>query len=396
MLKKVLLSFIILLGVLCFTVFIIVWIGKSELRQQKQAYHDAGFSLDPEDFILPEIPDEINAAVAYEPIFTFLANLSGEEQFLLGDERRINEPAMKALLIKCAPTIAALYAATDMQECRWDIRFDVKRGYVRKRSIHDLINAARLLETDLYANRARAESLHENRDDFIIRDIESILKLGRHVGTDPTAMGQMMASGILDLGIRLYEESFSDHSAPTNEVYNILAGVDMQEKFHQAMQEYITSNLRYWSGIIESAALVRDEDIELPWYAGYVVNWDQAYYLSEMRVYLDDFDTPVFNDAPLPNAPWYAPTFYEVGDTSRSFKFMFARDQLRIEMLRTAEQLRAYKTEYGAYPEVGVMEMPIDPTTGQRLKYEIVDEGFVLTGYCGIPDKPEFHWFWEN
>jgi len=257
-------------------------------------------------------------------------------------------------------------------------------------------SAARLLETDLYANITRAQSLNENRDDYIVRDIESILKLGRHVSTDSTVMGQMMASAILGMGIRLYEESFSDHSAPTNEVYNILAGIDMRKNYLLAMQEDITSNLRNWDDIVLINATVREEDIESPWYAGYVVNWDQAYYLSEMRAYLDDFDTPVFDDAPMPNAPWYAPTFHEAGDSSRIFKSMFARDQLRVEMLRTAEQLRAYKMEHGAYPEVGVMEMPIDPTTGQQLKYEVVDDGFILTGYRDIPDRREIQWVWEN
>lgn len=363
--------------------------GQTELEIQQQAYLDAGGILEPAKFAPPLIPDAENAAIAMEPSLTFFQTLSDEECELIGDDDRLDEQMVAALLAKCQPAIKALRTTAALPQCRWNI--DYAAGIEEQDLSHlgRTRRAARVL-----AMNVRVNALHENHDKIVIQDIETILRLGVHLTKNPTLVGQLVASSVLQMGCMLYRDMFLDHSAPPNKIGDILANLDRNADLRRTLQMEILLAQTTFATLRE----IRDPDTDAASDAQRrrLLDSDQAYYIRIMRQAIRD-SAKRYHEVPrLPDSPEFASTSRLLIPPVGRLRFAYGRTEATFSLLSTAETLRAYKGEHGAYPEPGVIEMPIDPLNGKPFVYRVHGNGFSLMGSNGSPELREAQWDWEN
>ena len=368
------------------SIIISFMLGHRELEQQKNAWIALGGTLDPSTLDAPPLPDAQNAAVAYEPLFSFLNGLTPEEQDLFGEDPA-EVPEVEALLIKCHDVIVKLRLASQIPGCRWNVKYEdwlntVYYHYGESRK------ACRLLKSD-----ARLAS-SQGRDMDAVQDIESILRIAKHMSNDRTMIGLLVAIGELRQGTDLFEELFRRGPAPDSEIMHLTQRFDPRKMFRRmlfcevAISEAKMSQMMSedgWDGFKVSPVGRLESD------------WDRAYFLKVMCGILEDCDK-TFYEAPIQedNLPSYAITSKLFLPAFSRSAYSAAMAHLRILMLQTADKLRAYKAELGEYPKVGVIEMPIDPVTGERLVYGKVGEGFVLTSEVVEHDGKKIEWVWEK
>ncbi len=397
MFKKICLFIFFFIAALLFACFLFSWFGKRELVQQRQTYLAAGGILDADIFTTAEIPDAINAAIAYDAVWVWNTTLTNDERPLLYNEPALDDPAVAALLTRAAPTLAALQAAADLPDCRWATKYDSGSAYQFQQHLYESWWVAGLLELKIRqaaASADKARGLQQARDDQIIRDLETFLKFGLHLSKDSTTYGQDTATRTIDQALKLYEEFFGDHAAPMHDFDLLLAEFDERQLLNGALQGNTLGFKTEW------------EDLQAGYFGWFGIprqlaplfNWDRAYYYQMAASALDSTEQPYFEAAPIPGAPWYAYTtgWYQANFDNTAYGL--ASTALRIEMLNTAETLRTYKNEYGSYPapEAEIVELPIDPTTGKRIEYALVGDGFVLTGSVGVIGQEKVSWTWEK
>ena len=386
MFKKMALVILFVGLAICIAVLVTGVAGRHELVKQEKAWRAMGGVFDFSEMAPDAIPDEENAAVAYGVAFKFLDGLENEENYLLGADPA-EEPDVNAVLDKCGEVIVQLRSASQMKKCRWDVDYDagIDAMFSHQGSVRI---AARLLASDAY------RASESGRDEVVVRDIETMLRMVLHAANDSTITGQLVAGSVMGNAISLYENFFKDHAAPKN---NIAAIADRYD-----------DRALYKRGLMGDVALSRsmlldmlgDTEDSIPLYQQFVLNWDQAYYLREVMRRVEDCDRPYYEAIKSEDGrvPIYAvaagtsiPAFNR---TARSL----ARVRLRAVMLVTAEKLRAYKAEHGAYPETdakGGVKMPIDPVTGKPLVYERVGDGFVLTSEVKDGNGKNTEWRWD-
>jgi len=379
-LKRILFIGGISLLFIAFAVMFVYVAGRREYMRAREAWVDLGGVLDPAKIAPPasEIPDDQNAAVAYEPVFEFLESLPDEEQELLGEDPN-ETPGVTALVEKCEDITAQLREATKIERCRWDADY-TQGGNVVYAHLGRSRDAARILAADAM--------VAEMNGDFkrACNDIEAMLRLGKHVGNERIVTGELTEIAIQQLAVSLYKEMFSERFAPPNDVPDIVADIDRRAELRSVLLKEVALSID-----LRGKAPPRD--------AGLTSYWDLAYYLRTMHDVVTRAAKPYY-EAPITEAdhPWYASISETLLAFIESTDRGMALSQLEMVMLVAAEQLREYKAEHGAYPEPDEFEAPIDPVTGQPLGYERDGEGFVLRSAVSIENaSPErFIWRWEQ
>jgi len=128
-------------------------------------------------------------------------------------------------------------------------------------------------------------------------------------------------------------------------------------------------------------------------------SWDRAFYFEQIRTAWRRLERPYYeSQIESEKPPRYAlMTALLLPDLDRVETYL-AYMRVRIELLLTAERLRAFKTAHGAYPAPENFETPIDPMTGERIEYERLGEGFVLRSGAkrGGDNEEPLTWKWKR
>ncbi len=395
LIKKISIYFsLFIVGVLV-SIVTVIWMGHLKLQSRMDAYVAAGNTLDLTEFAPPSVPDDENAAVAYRLVFATLKALPQDEQGLFGDETLYDDPDLIAVLEKCAPSLDDLRAATKMPKCNWDIQYGLGLDVLLPH-LADIRLGAKLLKSNIYVTNNAPEGASAEdrraRDEMITHDIESMIRLGLHTQEDSTLIGQLVAASVLAMATDVYEDIFRNRPAPVQHgVIAILEQFDHRADFRRSLQ----TEVLMIQGTFDNLKKRQSNAIQVPPFAVSLLGWDRAYYFDTMANAIAATDAPIYESPPIPDGPWYALTTNMLLPALDRAELALAKTQTKIEMLKTAELLRTYKAEHGQYPAPGVIEMPIDPTTGNRLVYEIVDDGFKLTGAVGNAIKNKIEWVWH-
>jgi len=214
MLKRIVIAILAVLAILTAGSAALWWTGERALQRERQAWLDLGGVLDPDDFAPPPIPDDRNAAVAYEPIFDFLRGLSDKQRELLRVDPTAS-PAAAALLEECARLIPKIREATKIDTCRWEV--DYTR--VHEAPTPSVVSARLALK--LLCMHARQAAARDDGE-TVVRDLEAATRLARHSSTDHTLGGQLLAVSMFSLLVDTYHEIFSDRAVPPNEIGSML------------------------------------------------------------------------------------------------------------------------------------------------------------------------------
>ncbi len=364
----------------------IVWMGHREFLKQKAAYIAAGNTLDPIEFAPQPIPDDENAAVAYEAVFWTLTELTNDNQNLLNDVSIPGSTERQELLHQYTPVMDKIHAASRTRKCNWNIDYAQPVSMWYQGYLGSMRQSASLIRArvDEGANGYAGDNAtgRADRDAMILADIETIIRMGLHIGENSTINGQVAMDSLLELGIEAYEEVYRDRPAPANGVATLFGSFDHRARYRRGLQAEAVMWNQNWNSV------------EAGQNATTIFSWDRAHYIQMLNEMVVTAKAPMYESAPSFSVPWYARTSDLILPAIERYERLLAKRQTNIEMLETAEQLRSYRDEHGSYPDPGVLDMPIDHTTGLAIGYTLTPAGgFILTG--GTSGKNLIEWNWN-
>lgn len=327
----------------------------------------------------PPIPDEDNAAVIYRKAFSLLQNMPDEDADAIGLPSEATD--LQSVVAKYGKAIELANTAARMPSCRWDA--DYRMGIDAKLPhLNQCRRLAKLL------NAEAAVSARQGDSERAQRAVESGLALSQRLAGEQTVVGLLVHQAVDAIMLSALEEYFRDAELPNPD--SMLQCLK-RRNYHDSLKQAL-----YGDGAIFidglDRALAHSNWLTLPTVTGRLKK-DETYFLQGLTHSIRVASKPFHEikgelESPLP--PWavvsqsWLPSVVKARTTVES-------SSARIELARTAIELRKYRAAHESYPQR--WEMPIDPFTGRPMGY-LRNDGILIwsegSGDCG-----HVEWRWE-
>ena len=363
------------------------------------------------------VPDEQNAAVAYEEAFQLIPEAAvqdAEVSAALSDPWAASAEQLDTIVASHAQTLVLLHQSGSRPACVWSLPADERSRHLRYAFCG---RAAALLVVDAVV-KARGDDLAPS-----ILSLMIALRLGRQM-VAPGDLDSHMARARIETDIlEAYERLLRDRDERFEQIQipeAMLAGRKHRPLVHQTLlgtpaftfyargiraerTDLLTPIGMLWTFVSDREQF---GDGLAPWvFIPGNVYRDMAAYLTWSQQVLDALGRPRYrqdlNATPrVDTLPAYAGFARVIANPEalRVYNESIARHEARIQLAVLAGRLRAYKGANGQYPETldALDQVPVDPWNGQPIEYQTDGAGFRLTSAAPQGEDGHVDWHWAK
>lgn len=348
----------------------------------------------------PAVPDEQNAAIIYMKAFNQLNADTADDGPLEADHFNAKDPATISLLNRQARTITLLRKAAAMQQCRFDRDSGDPGGLSLPPNIPGV--AASLLRL-----HARSE-LAQGRVDSAMIDVRTMIRMSRHIATDPRLISLLIAFGVDGAAAKMLEEAL-----PAVTHREQLADLDLDEDWarrvlRRSLQGEKSAGMALFSELAEGGfsgtavaapvpASISNGGVNDPTqmlYAVLFISDELNAYSQLMAIYQSESFKPYYQErARLSSlAQWRGGLFTQIFVPAISGPFRTAgKVEATDGAATTAIAVTQYRLDHGDMPRrlsdlipAYLDQLPRDPFNGEPLRLVIKSNNWVV--YSVGPD----------
>jgi hypothetical protein len=324
------------------------------------------------------IPEEDNAAVVYARAFVLLKNMPDEDADAIGSPSEATD--LQSVVAKYREAIELANTAARMPNCCWDA--DYRMGIdATLPHLNQCRRLAKLLNAEAAVSTRQGDSKRAQLA------LESGLSLSQRLANESTVVGLLVHQAVDAIMLDALEVDFRATELPNpDSMLQCLKRRNYYDSLKQAL---------YGDGAISIDAFDRALS-QSNWLTLTVtgrLRKDETYFLQRLTQSVNTTSKPfheIKGELEDPVPPWAVVSASWIPSLPRA-RSAVEHSRARIELARTAIELRKYRAAHGSYPQA--WEMPIDPFTGRPMGY--LRNGGILIWSDGSGPGDQIEWRWE-